>query len=300
MVGCGVVGILALRAGTLPGPAFAVLVLTPLALTELVVGLPDAAERLASGRHAARRIASLESAAATVVEPAFPRPAPGGERIGARGLSVRWPGAERDAVSHLDLDLGAGGHLAVSGPSGAGKSTLIAALMRTLDVRGGALLLDDVDTRGLLSDDVRSRMAWCGPGAHLFDSTLRQNLLVARPDATSEQLADALGRAGLRSWWENLPDGLDTRLGGIRSRVSGGEHQRIGIARAVLADRPVLVLDEPTAHLDAGTAEQLCADLVELSRGRTTLVATHRPEELPGFDDIRLCSPGAERLIPRG
>jgi ATP-binding cassette subfamily C protein CydCD len=292
MVGCGVVGIVALRAGTLPGPALAVLVLTPLALTELVVGLPDAAERLASGRHAARRLASLESATATVTEPASPRPVPGGHRIGARGLSVRWPGADRDAVSHLDLDLGAGGHLAVSGPSGAGKSTLIAALIRTLDVRGGALVLDDVDARDLLSDDVRSRIAWCGPGAHLFDSTLRQNLLVARPDASPEQLTDALAQAGLRSWWENLPDGLDTRLGGIGPGVSGGEHQRIGIARAVLADRPVLVLDEPTAHLDAATADQLCADLIELSRGRTTLVATHRPGEMSGFREMRMPGSG--------
>ncbi|HEY2222558.1 thiol reductant ABC exporter subunit CydD [Actinomycetospora sp.] len=292
MVGCGVVGILALRAGTLPGPAFAVLVLTPLALTELVVGLPDAAERLASGRHAARRLASLESAVATVTEPLSPRPAPVIERIDARALEVRWPGADRDAVSDLDLDLGAGGHLAVSGPSGAGKSTLIAAVMRTLDLRGGSLRLDDVDVREILSDDVRGRIAWCGPGAHLFDSTLRQNLLVARPDATGEQLVDALDRAGLRAWWQNLPDGLDTRLGGIRSGVSGGEHQRLGIARALLADRPVLVLDEPTAHLDAATAEQLCTDLVELSRGRTTLVATHRPGEMPGFREIRMSRPG--------
>jgi ATP-binding cassette subfamily C protein CydCD len=295
MVWCGVLGIIALRAGTLPGPAFAVLVLTPLALTELVVGLPDAAERLATGRHAARRLASLESTAATVTEPASPRPAPGGRRIDARELSVRWPGADRDAVTRLDLDLRAGGHLAVSGPSGAGKSTLIAAVMRTLDVRGGTLSVDDVDARDLFSDDVRSRMAWCGPGAHLFDSTLRQNLLVARPDATPEQLTDALRRAGLRSWWENLPDGLDTRLGGIGPGVSGGEHQRIGIARALLADRPVLVLDEPTAHLDAATAEQLCTDLVELARGRTTLVATHRPGEMAGFHEIRMPAPGVIR-----
>jgi ATP-binding cassette, subfamily C, bacterial CydCD len=292
MVGCAVVGIVALRAGTLPGPAFAVLVLTPLAVTELVAGLPDAAERLVSGRHAARRLAALESTAATVTEPTAPHPVPEGRTIAAHRLSVRWPGADRDAVRDLDLDLAAGGHLAVSGPSGAGKSTLIAAVMRTLEVGAGAVLVDGVDARELRSDDVRSRIAWCGPGAHLFDGTLRQNLLVARPDATPEQLEDALSRAGLRSWREHLPDGLDTPLGGIRSGVSGGEHQRIGIARALLADRPVVVLDEPTAHLDAATADRLCADLVELARGRTTLVATHRPGEMAGFVQVRMHAPG--------
>ncbi|MCD2195210.1 thiol reductant ABC exporter subunit CydD [Actinomycetospora endophytica] len=287
-VGCGVVGIVALRAGDLPGPALAVLVLTPLALAEVVAGLPDAAERLAAGRQAARRLASLESAPPTVAEPAAPRPAPAGERLAAHALSVRWPGTDRDAVAHLDLDLRPGGHLAVSGPSGSGKSTLIAAVMRTLDIGGGALLVDGTDAREFLADDVRSRIAWCGPGAHLFDGTLRANLLVARPDATEAQLAHALRRAGLRSWSQGLPDGLDTRLGGTGPGVSGGEQQRLGIARALLADHPVLVLDEPTAHLDAASAEALCADLVELSRGRTMLVATHRPGELAGFREIRM------------
>jgi ATP-binding cassette subfamily C protein CydCD len=148
--------------------------------------------------------------------------------------------------------------------------------------------VDGIDAREILGDDLRRRIAWCGPDAHLFDSTLRQNLLLARPDASDDQLLAALRRAGLDEWAAGLPDGLDTPLGRHGGRVSGGERQRIGVARVLLADRSILLLDEPTAHLDADTAAALCADLLDFTAGRTTLIVTHRPDELPDLPRVVL------------
>jgi ATP-binding cassette subfamily C protein CydCD len=285
---CTALGVAALRAGVLPGTALAVLALTPLATAELVAALPDAAMRLATALPAARRLAELERAPAAVSEPHDPRPAPPGRRLDTLALAVRWPGSDRDAVTGVDLRLIAGERLLLTGPTGSGKTTVLAALLRTLEPQAGAVHVDGVDTREVLGDDLRARIAWCGPATHLFDSTLRQNLLLARPDAPEDEIADALRRAGLGDWVAGLPEGLDTPVGRHGGAVSGGERQRIGLARALLADRPVLLLDEPTAHLDADTAALVCADLLRVTTGRTALVVTHRPQELPGLPRVSL------------
>jgi ATP-binding cassette subfamily C protein CydCD len=292
-VWCTALGVAALRAGTLPGTALAVIALTPLATAELVAALPDAAQRLATALPSARRLAELERAPAAVREPARPRPVPPGRSLDAEGLTVRWPGADRDAVTGLDLELPVGRRLVLTGPTGCGKSTVLAALMRTLEPRAGAVRLDGTDTRELAGDDVRTRIAWCGPATHLFDSTLRQNLLLAHPGADDGALVDALGRAGLAGWPAELPDGLDTPVGRGGGAVSGGERQRIGLARALLSDRPLLLLDEPTAHLDDATAARVRADLLRATAGRTALVVSHRPDELPALP--RVCLPEPAR-----
>jgi ATP-binding cassette, subfamily C, bacterial CydCD len=193
----------------------------------------------------------------------------------------------------VDLRLPAGGRLVLTGPTGSGKSTLLAALLRTVEPRAGEVRIDGIDTREVLGDELRARIAWCGPATHLFDSTLRQNLLLAHPDARTDEVVDALARAGLGDWLAGLPEGLETPVGRHGGAVSGGERQRIGLARALLADRPVLLLDEPTAHLDTGTAALVCADLLRVTAGRTALVVTHRPEELPGLP--RMCLPALAR-----
>jgi ATP-binding cassette, subfamily C, bacterial CydCD len=295
---CTALGVIALRAGVLPGTALAVLALTPLATAELVAALPDAALRLATALPAARRLADLERAPAAVSEPDDPRPAPPGQRLDAHRLTVRWPGSARDAVTGVELLLPAGERLVLTGPTGSGKSTVLAALLRTLEPRSGAVHLDGIDTREMFGDDVRARIAWCGPATHLFDSTLRQNLLFARPDAREDEIMDALRRAGLGDWLAGLPEGMETAVGRHGGAVSGGERQRIGLARALLADRPVLLLDEPTAHLDSDTAALVCADLLRVTTGRTALVVTHRPEELPGLPRVRLSAP-ARRAAPQ-
>jgi ATP-binding cassette subfamily C protein CydCD len=286
---CTALGVAALRGGVLPGTALAVLALTPLATAELVAALPDAAQRLATALPAARRLAELERAPAAVSEPDDPRPVPSGQRLDTHGLAVRWPGSAQDAVTGVNLRLPAGGRLVLTGPTGCGKSTVLAALLRTVEPRAGAVHIDGIDTREVLGDDLRARIAWCGPDTHLFDSTLRKNLLIARPDARTPEIVDALCRAGLRDWLVGLPEGLETPVGRHGGAVSGGERQRIGLARALLADRPVLMLDEPTAHLDSETAALVCADLLRVTAGRTALVVSHRPDELPGLP--RMCLP---------
>ncbi|HLU54813.1 MAG TPA: thiol reductant ABC exporter subunit CydD [Pseudonocardia sp.] len=282
------VGVAALRAGSLPGQAVAVLALTPLALAEVVAALPDAAVRLLSAVPAAARLRALEQRPPSVPDPASPVPVAPPSALATEDLAVRWPGAAEDAVRGVDLDLTPGTRIALTGPSGSGKSTVVAALLRTVAPSAGRILADHRDARELSGDDVRAGIAWCGSWTHLFDSTLRANLQLAAPDADDDELVRALRRARLGAWYDALPDGLDTHVGEHGGTVSGGERQRIGVARALLADRPVLLFDEPTAHLDPATADALAAELLTATAGRTALVVTHRPEQTPGLQEVRL------------
>ncbi|WP_370961625.1 thiol reductant ABC exporter subunit CydD [Amycolatopsis sp. cg9] len=292
-VACLVLGIAALRAGTLPGPALAVLALTPLATAELVAGLPEAAQRLLGAAGSARRLAELDALPAPHTPATAAAPAAAG--LAAEHLSVRWPAAGADAVRDVDLRLGHGRRLALTGRSGGGKSTVLAALMRYLDPSAGRVLLDGTDTLGYAGDSVRAQLAWCGPETHLFDSTLRENLRLARPSAPDSDLRAALDLAQLTPWLSRLPDGLDTALGTHGTPVSGGERQRIGVARALLSDRPILLLDEPTAHLDAPTAAALAADVLSATAGRSALIVTHRPAEFPSLPAVCLDRTDRER-----
>jgi ATP-binding cassette subfamily C protein CydCD len=187
----------------------------------------------------------------------------------------------------------AGGGLVLSGPTGSGKSTVLATLLRTVDPRAGRAAMDGVDLGELAGDDVRGRIAWCGPASHLFVSTLRENLRLARPDAPDDRIVEALRRAGLGAWLAGLPEGLDTPVGRHGGTVSGGERQRIGLARALLADRPLLLLDEPTAHLDDATAARVRDDVLSTAAHGTTVVTSHRPEGYPGWLQLRLPAPEA-------
>ncbi|OLF07636.1 hypothetical protein BLA60_27390, partial [Actinophytocola xinjiangensis] len=186
-------------------------------------------------------------------------PAPGGD-LDLRGVEVGWPGDDRPVLRDLTLHVPAGTHVAVTGPSGAGKSTLLALLLGFL-----------TPARGTAS--VPARVAWCPQDPMLVDSTVRENLLLADPLAGDDRLVDALRRAGLGHWAGRL----DTHLSGGDLSVSGGEAQRLALARALLADADVLLLDEPTAHLDAATAAAVL-DTIRAQR-RTVVHVTHRAEE---------------------
>ncbi|MGD9526069.1 MAG: thiol reductant ABC exporter subunit CydD [Pseudonocardia sp.] len=300
VLGATAAGIAALRAGTISGPALVVLALTPLALADVVATLPDAAVRLLTALPAARRLRALERREPAVTEPAAPAGIAPPTELATEDLAVRWPGAAADAVRDVDLDLHRGTRLALTGPSGSGKSTVVAALMRSLDPSAGVVLADGHDARDLTGDELRAGIAWCGPWTHLFDSTLRENLRLARPDASDAELVDVLHRARLGEWHASLPEGLDTPIGMHGGAVSGGERQRLGVARALLADRPVLLLDEPTAHLDSATGDALAAELLATTEGRTALLVTHRPEQTPGLPELRLGAPAATREpVPR-
>ena len=159
-------------------------------------------------------------------------------------------------------------------------------LLRFLDPSGGTVTLGGVDITTLPGDTVRTIIGLCAQDAHIFDSTLAENLRLARPGADAGELRDALRRARLLDWADSLPDGLDTLVGEYGARLSGGQRQRLALARVLLADFPVVVLDEPTEHLDEQTAAALTRDLLEETRGRSVLLITHRTGQLADVDEV--------------
>ncbi|MFJ9131867.1 thiol reductant ABC exporter subunit CydD [Streptomyces sp. NPDC102256] len=293
------VGAQAVAAGRLDGVLMAVVVLTPLAAFEAVMGLPLAVQYRQRVHKSAERVYEVLDAPDPVREPERPRQAPASPfPLRLEGVRARHAGQHRDALAGLDLTLDEGRRVAVVGTSGAGKTTLAQVLLRFLDAEAGTYTLGGVDAYGMDGDSVRRLVGLCAQDAHLFDSTVRENLLLARKDATEAGLRDALGRARLIDWVDGLPDGLDTLIGEHGARLSGGQRQRLALARALLADFPVLVLDEPAEHLDLATADALTADLLAATEGRTTLLITHRLAGLDAVDEVIVLADGA--VVQRG
>ncbi|MER6879497.1 thiol reductant ABC exporter subunit CydD [Streptomyces althioticus] len=293
------VGVQGVASGRLDGVALAVVVLTPLAAFEAVLGMPLAVRYRQRVRRSAERVYEVLDARPPVHEPETPRQAPVSPfPLTLRGLTARHPGQERDALAGLDLTLERGRRVAVVGPSGSGKTTLAQVLLRFLDPGAGTYTLAGVDARALDGDHVRRMVGLCAQDAHLFNSSVRENLLLARKDATEADLHDALRRARLLDWADGLPDGLDTMVGEHGARLSGGQWQRLALARALLADFPVLVLDEPAEHLDLPTADALTADLLAATEGRTTVLVTHRLAGLEAVDEVIVLDAG--QVVQRG
>ncbi|MEU1178762.1 thiol reductant ABC exporter subunit CydD [Streptomyces sp. NPDC005820] len=293
------VGAQAVAAGRLDGVTMAVVVLTPLAAFEAVLGLPLAVQYRQRVRRSAERVYEVLDSPDPVREPELPRQAPASPfPLVVKGLTARHAGQDRDALAGVDLTLAQGRRIAVVGPSGSGKTTLAQVLLRFLDVGAGSYTLGGVDAAALDGDDVRRLVGLCAQDAHLFDSSVRENLLLARKGASEDELRDALARARLLEWADGLPDGLDTLVGEHGARLSGGQRQRLALARALLADFPVLVLDEPAEHLDLPTADALTADLLAATEGRTTLLITHRLAGLGAVDEVVVLDAG--RIVQRG
>jgi thiol reductant ABC exporter CydC subunit len=270
-------GVPAVRAGELSGVALAVVVLTPLAVFELVSGLAPAAQQVPRVRAAARRVFEVIDAPEPVREPPDPTVVPVGPvRVIVDDVTASWTPDGPAVLTGVDLELRAGEHVALVGRSGTGKSTLAMLLLRFLDPRAGELLLDQTPYRSLASDDVRHVVGLLAQDAHVFDTTVRENVLLARRDASEQQLWQALERARLADTVRHLPDGLDTRVGEHGGRLSGGERQRLALSRVLLAGFDVMVLDEPTEHLDEATALLLLDDLLATQQARTVLLITHR------------------------
>ncbi|WP_416963266.1 thiol reductant ABC exporter subunit CydD [Streptomyces sp. Agncl-13] len=289
----------AVAAGRLSGVLTAVVVLTPLAAFEAVLGLPLAVQYRQRVRKSAERVYEVLDAPEPVREPERPRQAPATPfPLVVQGLAARHTGQDRDALAGLDLTLEKGRRVAVVGTSGSGKTTLAQVLLRFLDADTGTYTLAGVDAYALDGDDVRRLVGLCAQDAHLFDSSVRENLLLAKKDATEDELRAVLERARLLDWADGLPEGLDTLVGEHGARLSGGQRQRLALARALLADFPVLVLDEPAEHLDLATADALTADLLAATEGRTTLLITHRLAGLEDVDEVIVLDEG--RVVQRG
>ncbi|MFJ4523843.1 thiol reductant ABC exporter subunit CydD [Streptomyces sp. NPDC088810] len=294
-----VFGAQAVASGRLGGVAMAVVVLTPLAAFEAVLGLPLAVRYRQRVRRSAERVYEVLDAPEPVREPESPCQAPASPfPVVVKGVVARYEGQRQDALTGLDLTLERGRRVAVVGASGSGKTTLAQVLLRFLDPEAGSYTLAGVEACALAGDDVRRLVGLCAQDAHLFDSSVRENLLLARKGATEADLRGALGQARLLDWVDSLPDGLDTLVGEHGARLSGGQRQRLALARALLAGFPVLVLDEPAEHLDLPTADALTADLLAATEGRTTLLITHRMAGLDAVDEVIVLDAG--RVVQRG
>lgn len=286
------VAIPAVRDGRLEPVWLAVVALLPLAAYDVVATLPSSALALQKVRASALRLVEVVDAPVPVTEPATPAAAPAAPyRLDATDLSARWRPDLPDTLHGVDLAVAPGERVAVVGPSGAGKSTLAAVLLRFLAYDGSATL-SGTELAALSGDDLRQVVGLLGQDSHLFDTSIAANLRLARPDATDDDLRAVLARVHLGDWLDGLPAGLATDVGEAGRRVSGGERQRLALARLLLADRPVLVLDEPTEHLDPSTADALAADLLTLTEGRSVVLVTHRVADLEGVDRVVVLDQG--------
>jgi thiol reductant ABC exporter CydC subunit len=291
-------GVAATGDGALTRVPLAVLTLTALASFEAVAMLPAAAIQIGQARRSARRITAVLDAPDPVREPVRPRPLPDGPvRVRLRNARVRYQPEGPAALDGIDLDLAPGRRVALVGPNGAGKSTVASVLLRFVDLAAGTATLNGHELASYAADDVRTKIGGCPQDPHIFDASLRDNLRLARSEATDEQLADAAARARLLDWIRSLPLGWDTPVGAHGAALSGGQRQRVALARALLADPALLILDEPTAHLDRDTGHALMSDLLDATEGRATLLITHDLDGLDQFDQIVVLEHGqvAER-----
>lgn len=280
-VGALLLGVSALESGGLNGPALTVIALVPLAIFDVVATAPLALGAWRQVRSSASRIAEVTPARIPPQLPLdIPRVTMPGGHLGTPALqivdlSATWPGESSAAITGVGLTVQRGERVLVSGTSGAGKTTLAHVLVRFLDY-DGSYRLDGVEARKLSIDIIRRTVGLCEQTPYLFDEDLRQNLLFARDTATDTQLIGVLDRVGLADWTRQR-GGLDARVGDGGSLVSGGQAQRIALARALLADFPVIVFDEPTANVDPELAARLMRDILSVASDddRTVIVISH-------------------------
>ena len=293
------VAVPAVHRGRLDGVFLAVIALIPMAAFELVVGLPVATQSLERARRAAQRVFTVIDGPPAVTDPAPPAAMPGPPyELDVELLCARYPGERAQALHGVDLRLPAGRRVAIVGHSGAGKSALATVLVRFLGYEEGSVALNGVELDALRGDEVRSAVGMVTQDAHIFNTTLATNLRVGRHDATDQQLREVLGRVGLGPWYDELPDRLRTEVGERGSRLSGGQRQRVAVARALLADFPILILDEPAEHLDQRAADAMAADLLDLTTGRSTVLITQRLAGLEEVDEVIVLDAG--RVAERG
>lgn len=287
--GASVAGLVLGSRADISGPVFAVLVLTPLALADALGGIPATAQIAIRVKASLMRVQELLNAPAPVLEPVAPSELPVGRDLVISHLNAGYD--NKPVLRDVRLAVAAGSRVVVTGPSGSGKSTLAAVLLRFLEPTTGEVSLGGVDLTALAGDEVRSVIGLLTQESHVFDTSIRENLLLAKPGASDLKLWRALYQARLGEFVDSLPEGLDTMVGEHGARLSGGERQRLAFARLMLADHDVLVLDEPTEHLDEETGRKLLHDLFAAAGRRTVVLLTHRPELAPHTTQPALALP---------
>ncbi len=206
------------------------------------------------------------------------------------GVHFAYDGAT--VLNNIDFTMEKGTHTAVVGPTGCGKSTLVNLLLRFYEPHGGRILFNGRPIQDVDEAFIRSEISVVDQETYLFNDTLRNNLLMARPDANDQQIMDVLAQAALEDWFNNQPDGLDTVIGEHGRSMSGGERQRLALSRAMLKNSDIWVLDEPTANMDTITEKQLLRTIRKFTRGKTVLWITHRLVDMDHYDQILVISQG--------
>ncbi|HVP03837.1 MAG TPA: thiol reductant ABC exporter subunit CydC [Solirubrobacteraceae bacterium] len=299
LVAVAALGVQATSSGALDGILLAAVVFIAIGSFEAVIPLPDAAQRLNACASAAARIEEVTEAPVVVADPPRPLPLPPGGSLVACEVTVRFADRETPALDQVSVRVAPGARVAIVGRSGAGKTTLARLLVRFRDPEAGAVEVGGLDVRAARQSDVRRSVRLAGQDAHLFTTTIRQNVRLANPQAGDAAILSALGRAGLSDWIAGLPDGLDTAVGEDGAEVSGGQRRRIALARAFVSDARFLVLDEPTAHVDPTGARELLRALGEdRDDQRGVLVISHTVAGLERFDEILVLDGG--RVVERG
>ncbi len=275
----------AMPAGAAAGVAGATLLFLTLAAFEAIAVLPRAGAFAGKVAAAAARVVEAAEEKVAMAEPPLRR-VPRDHTLRFEAVSFRWQADRRPVFDGLSLELPAGAHAALLGPSGAGKSTLAALALKVVRPDSGRILLGDADYASVPAAEIRRRIAWLGQTTHLFDDTIRANLLLARPDADEAALWAALAAARIADAVAALPERLDTWVGEGGARFSGGQGRRLALARALLSPAPILILDEPCAGLDAATERDFLATLNEAAAGRSVLLITHRLTGVERLDRI--------------
>jgi ATP-binding cassette, subfamily C, bacterial CydC len=287
-------GIPMVHSGTLMPPQLAMLALFTLASFEAVAPLPHAFQLLGRTLASARRLFAIVDTEPAVIEPTTPSPRPDRFDIRFSGVGFSYPDAASPALADIHLEIPEGTRAAVVGATGSGKSTLFNLLLRFWEPDRGDIQIGGHSITAFHGDDLRSHIAVVSQQTHLFDTTIRENLMIAAPDSSQEAIEAACRVAQIHDFISELPEGYNTWVGETGVRLSGGQARRIAVARALLKDAPILLLDEPTEGLDAETERSLMQALDRLMAGRTVLLITHRPAGLDWVDRVLVLDQGRE------
>jgi ATP-binding cassette subfamily C protein CydC len=290
---CAQAGILAvlLAAGAHPAQA-ALFAFLAVAAFEAVGGLPRAGAMAGLAAAAAARVLEAADAPPALPDPPPTALQPKGSALSFESITFAWTPDRPPVFEGLTLEIPQGARVALLGPSGGGKSTLAALALKVVAPQSGRVRLGGIDIATLPAADVRARIAWLSQATHLFDDTVRKNLLLARPNASDADLLAALESAQVADFVRTLPDGLDSWVGEQGARLSGGQGRRLALARALLSPAPILILDEPCAGLDAETERAFLSTLNEAAAGRSVVLIAHRLTGVERLDRIFRLSGG--------